>query len=138
MCLHDFDQAFPGQQQLENSLKSHITDDEYADILELLRFKAKTDGFDRIFLDHNVDVLMGPLDGRIATVAAAAGYPVATVPLGYADEFNGRAYGVAMVAAAGGENRLLKAMSAWEKTMPQRKPPPQLTNWAETEVRSDL
>ena len=65
-------------------------------------------------------MLIGPLDGRIVTVAAAAGYPAGVAPLGYADNYNGRAYGVAIVAKAGEEGKILQAMSAWEKTMPRR------------------
>ena len=74
-------------------------------------------------------MLIGPLDGRIVTVAAAAGYPAGVAPLGYADNYNGRAYGVAIVAKAGEEGKILQAMSAWEKTMPRRIPPPQLANY---------
>jgi amidase len=76
---------------------------------------------------------MGPLDGRIVTIAAAAGYPCGVVPLGYADNYNGRAYGVAVVAKAGMEGKIIHAMSAWEATMPARKPPPLLEN-----VKSEL
>lgn len=130
--------AFPGQQQLEGSLKSNITDEEYAEIVDFLRLTAKTNGFDRIFAENDVDVLMGPLDGRIVTIAAAAGYPAAVVPLGFADDLNGRAYGVTFVAGAGQEGRLFKAMWAWEETMPGRKPPPQLVNWKAAWAESNL
>ena len=65
---------------------------------------------------------MGPADARIASVAAAAGYPVATVPLGFAD-FNGRAFGMNLIARENEEGTLLQVMSAWEKTFGPRRPP---------------
>lgn len=72
------------------------------------------------------------MDGRIPTIAAAAGYPVGTMPMGYSVT-NGRAFGACVVAAAHGEAKILRAMSAWHATMPARKPPPMLVQWAEEE-----
>ncbi|KAN0114723.1 Amidase signature domain containing protein [Hyaloscypha variabilis] len=120
---------FPGQQQLENSLKSTLTDETRSQIISFLRTTAKDNGFDKIFAETGAEVLMGPLDARVVTVAAAAGYPCGVVPLGYADNLNGRAYGMAIVAKAGEEGKILEAMSAWEATMPGRKPPPLLKNF---------
>lgn len=80
-------------------------------------------------LDENeIDVIMGFADARMASVAAAAGYPVATVPLGFAD-FNGRAFGMNIIAPAGQEHNILRVMSAWETTFGPRKPPPMLEGW---------
>ncbi|KAJ4857833.1 amidase domain-containing protein [Trichoderma breve] len=121
--------SFPGQQQLENTLKSNLTEEKRQEIVLFIRKIAKDDGFDRIFEETGAEVLIGPLDGRIVTVAAAAGYPAGVAPLGYADNYNGRAYGVVIVAKAGDEGKILQAMSAWEETMPRRIPPPQLVNY---------
>ena len=65
------------------------------------------------------------MDGRIPTIAAAAGCPVGTMPMGYSIT-NGRAFGACIVASANGEAKILRSMSAWHATMPARKPPPQL------------
>ena len=78
--------------------------------------------------ENGIDVIMGPADARIASVAAAAGYPVATVPLGFAD-FNGRAFGMNIIAPAGQEHEIFRVMSAWETTFGPRKPPPILEEW---------
>lgn len=67
------------------------------------------------------------MDGRIPIIAAAAGRPVGTVPLGYSPT-NGRPYGLAVVAVAGEEAKMLDFMTAWEATMPERKPPPQMVD----------
>lgn len=123
---------YPSQSGIEGALSGPgISDAEYEEAVAHLRLSARTNGFDRIFEENGVDLLMGPLDGRIVSVAAAAGYPVGVVPLGYADEegMNGRAYGVVIAAAAGQEGKILEAMSAWEAVMPRRQPPPLLANW---------
>ena len=63
-------------------------------------------------------------------MSAAAGYLHATVPLGYADNYNGRAYGLTIVAGAGKEEKALQFMSAWEASHPGlRISPPQLVAW---------
>ena len=54
-----------------------------------------------------------------------AGYPIATLPLGYLD-FNGRPHGLAAIAAAHDEARLIQLQSAWEAAFPARKIPPLL------------
>lgn len=121
---------YPIQGGLEGSLNPTVSNQTYEDVVRYLRSSAGASGFDRIFANEDVDVLMGPLDGRIVSVAAAAGYPVGVVPLGYADGagMNGRAYGMTIVAAAGQEGKILQVMSAWEATMPGRKPPHLLVN----------
>ncbi|KAG0647437.1 Glutamyl-tRNA(Gln) amidotransferase subunit A [Hyphodiscus hymeniophilus] len=117
---------FPGQEQLEECLISQTSDEKRHQILCSIRATAKDNGFDKIFAETKSEVLMGPLDSRVVTIAAAAGYPCGVVPLGYADNYNGRAYGVAIVARAGEEGKIFRAMSAWEATMPARKAPPLL------------
>ena len=77
----------------------------------------------------DIDIIVGPADGRIASTAACAGYPVATVPLGFA-EFNGRAFGWNIIAPSNKETKILEFMSAWERTFPEnRARPPLLVNW---------
>ncbi|MCJ1371018.1 hypothetical protein MMC20_002233 [Loxospora ochrophaea] len=116
---------YPVQQLLTGSLGPTISSEKYAQGVQLIRTAAKTKGIDKTLDDFNLDVILGPMDGRIPTIAAAAGHPVATVPLGYAD-FNGRAFGMCIIAAAGSEAKIFQAMSAWEATFPKRKAPPLL------------
>ncbi|KAI1378149.1 amidase signature domain-containing protein [Hypoxylon crocopeplum] len=120
-------EEFPnGQAQLTDALGDLMSDEDYEAAKVFLREKAKTHGFDKIFSEHGVNVLVMPQDCRITTIAAAAGYPVGIVPLGYAD-FNGRAFGLVIVAGEGREDQILEFMSAWEASNPTlRKPPPQL------------
>lgn len=81
---------------------------------------------DKALDKFGVDVILSQSDGRMASLAAAAGYAVAALPLGYA-KYNGRAWGVNAVAGARGEAKILELMSAWEATFPDaRQSPPQL------------
>lgn len=76
-----------------------------------------------------MDLILGPADCRMAIVAAVAGYSVGNLPLGLAN-FNGRAFGMRVVASADEEGKIIQLMSAWEKTFPEaRVPPSQLVNW---------
>ena len=82
-----------------------------------------------MFKEQDIDVVLGPGDARMPSVAAAAGYSIAALPLGFAD-FNGRPFGMAMTGGYGQEAKVLQIMSAWEKPFPEaRRPPPMLVNW---------
>ncbi|PVH72325.1 amidase signature enzyme [Cadophora sp. DSE1049] len=133
--LKSFDNALirsiADMQLLELSLEDKMTGTEYKEASELIRLAAKTNGVGKTIADFDLDVIIGPMDGRIPTIAAAAGCPVGTIPLGYSPS-NGRPYGLAVVAAAEKEDHIIKFMSAWDATMPRRKPPPQMVHWDET------
>ena len=91
--------------------------------------KAARDPILKALEENGVDVIVGPADGRIASTAACAGYPVATVPLGFA-AFNGRAFGLNMIAPSDSVEKILAFKSAWGKSFPKgRAPPPLLVNW---------
>ncbi|KAH8601749.1 amidase signature domain-containing protein [Bisporella sp. PMI_857] len=124
----------PGQQLLEATLEDKMSADKYSEGVEIIRTAAKKNGIDRTLTEFGLDVIVGPMDGRIPTIAAAAGCPVGTVPLGYS-KTNGRPFGLAVVAAAGDDQKILNFMAAWDETMPKRKPPPQLVDWDESKER---
>jgi amidase len=105
-----------------------MTEAKYEEAFKSIRLAAKVNSVDKTISDLNLDVIVGPIDGRIPTIAAAAGCPVGTVPLGYSPT-NGRPYGLAAVVGAGEEGKMLKFMSARDATMLKRKPPPQMVNW---------
>ena len=113
---------------LEAALENSISESDFQKGLHSLRSHAR-ESITKSLLDNKVDVILGPADGRMASVAAAAGYPVGVVPLGFAD-FNGRAFGMNIIARDGEEHKILHAMSSWAKTFPDaRCPPPMLVNW---------
>ncbi|KAI1318485.1 amidase signature enzyme [Xylariaceae sp. FL0255] len=120
---------YPGQQLLEGSIdmKNIISQEEYEKGLKVIHNAARTQGIDKTLNEYNIDVILGPMDGRIPTIAAAAGYPVGTMPLGYS-KTNGRPFGVCIVASKDQEHQILRVMSAWDRSIGNRKPPPQMSN----------
>ncbi|KAH6662989.1 hypothetical protein B0J14DRAFT_662361 [Halenospora varia] len=101
---------------------------EAAKVLAWQKAGNIANGIDKTLTEFGLDVIIGPMDGRIPTIAAAAGVPVGTVPLGYS-KTTSRPYGLAVVATAGQEQNTFQFMSAWDATMPKRMPPPQLVDW---------
>ena len=113
---------------LEGALENSMSETDFQKALNSLRSYAQGE-ITKSLAAYRVDVILGPADARMASVAAAAGYPVGVVPLGFAD-FNGRAFGMNIIARAGEEDKILEAMSAWAATFPDaRVPPPMLVNW---------
>ncbi|KAF7958928.1 hypothetical protein EAE96_002454 [Botrytis aclada] len=107
----------PGQQLLESALEDKMSEEKYAEGVSLVREAAKTNGIDKTIHQFGLDVIVGPMDGRIPTIAAAAEYPVGTVPLGYS-RTNGRPFGLAVVALANEEHKILQFMTAWDEITP--------------------
>ncbi|KAL2285896.1 hypothetical protein FJTKL_07395 [Diaporthe vaccinii] len=118
---------YPYQNLLEDAIdySKRISSDKYGECVRILRDVARTQGIDKTLAAHDLDVILGPMDGRMPTIAAAAGYPVGTMPLGYS-RTNGRPFGMCIVAAAEDEDKILHAMKAWHATIAKRKAPPQM------------
>ncbi|KAH0524975.1 hypothetical protein TsFJ059_007409 [Trichoderma semiorbis] len=111
------------QAALLRALQAKMTDDEYKDIMNSARELCGKNGIDKTLEENDVDIIIGPGDGPMFGIALTAGYPVATVPLGYL-KFNGRPFGMQIAAKAHQEALLVQAQSAWEATFPKRQPPP--------------
>ncbi|KAI1132451.1 amidase family protein [Nemania abortiva] len=111
------------QAGLERSVTENLPKDEYRKLMDLARERCGKNGIDRTLEDNNVDIIMGPGDGLMMMISGTAGYPSATLPLGYLD-FNGRPFGLQIMAKAHQEALLIQAQSAWEATFPKRQPPP--------------
>ncbi|KAK2595150.1 hypothetical protein QQS21_007110 [Conoideocrella luteorostrata] len=80
-----------GQAQLTDALGELMSDESYESAKKFMCEKARLGGFDKIFSEHGVDVLVAPHDCRVGTIAAIAGYPIGIAPLGHAD-FNDRGF----------------------------------------------
>ncbi|KAF2963131.1 hypothetical protein GQX73_g10447 [Xylaria multiplex] len=118
----------PGQQRIIASAKSLLTVEDFEKYSVQVRSTAAK-AVEALLKTHDIDVVIGSSDARLAGVAAAAGFPIGNVPLGFAD-FNGRAIGLSVLAPTGQELTILKVMSAWERSLPDaRMPPPLLVNW---------
>ncbi|KAM0801933.1 amidase signature domain-containing protein [Usnea florida] len=113
----------PRQDFLERAASINMTSKEYDHLVEHARNVARGSGIDEVFREYDINIILGPAESAITQFAAAAGYPIATLPLGYLD-FNGRPHGLAAIAVAHQEARLIQLQSAWEATFPARKTPP--------------
>lgn len=124
----------PFQQCLEDAIKNRnrLSKEKYEEYKQKIRFAAWTNGFEKLFKHHEIDIIAGPQDSQLGTIAGAAGLLSASAPLGYADSYNGRAYGLSLIAGPGREDQIVHFMSAWEANQPGlRKPPPQLVAYAD-------
>ncbi|KAL5598149.1 hypothetical protein FOBRF1_011942 [Fusarium oxysporum] len=117
--------GYDDQGLLINAEESDLSPEDYEKNLSHLRKVTRDDGLDRIFKEYGVDVIVGSSDTAIKAFASGSGYPVGNVPLGYLD-FNGRPFGLAVLAAKNQEAKILKFMNAWEGTFGPRKAPPML------------
>ncbi|KAK3379119.1 amidase signature domain-containing protein [Lasiosphaeria ovina] len=122
------DTEHPGQEIITGAANNEMTGEEFARYSVQMRETA-ANAVEALLKEHDIDVIIGSSDARLAGIAAAAGFPIGNVPLGFAD-FNGRAIGLSLLAPAGQDLTILKVMSAWEKSLPMaRVPPPMLVNW---------
>ncbi|KAF5548339.1 glu asp-tRNA amidotransferase subunit A [Fusarium phyllophilum] len=113
--------GYDDQGLLIDAEESDLSREDYEKNLSHLQ-KVARDGLDRIFKEYGVDVIVGSSDTAITAYASGSGYPVGNVPLGYLD-FNGRPFGLAVLAAKNQEAKILKFMNAWEGTFGPRKAP---------------
>ncbi|KAJ5710070.1 hypothetical protein N7493_009662 [Penicillium malachiteum] len=117
----------PRQDTLIKSQNNTTSAEEYERNLSFLRQMGREKGVDLALKTHGVDVIIGPADSELSSMASATGYPICAMPLSYLD-LNGRPFGMAAIAGKHQEHLLIKVMSAWEATFPARQPPPQLVN----------
>ncbi|KAM5341687.1 hypothetical protein ACJ41O_014718 [Fusarium nematophilum] len=109
------------QDVLERCYNTSITPEERSVYAAHADKYGRELGVDKILEEYNLNIIMGPLESPLASIAAACGYPVAAMPLGYLD-FNGQPHGLCAVARD--EGLLIQLQSAFEATFPHRKSPP--------------
>lgn len=115
---------YPNQKLLRGSVEHSITPGRYEELKTQLR-RLALDSLKKTLYEHELDAIVGPTDSPLNSIAASAGGPVTTVPLGFLD-INGRAFGLSIVALPGQEQTLFRIMSAYEATYPPRALPPLL------------
>jgi amidase len=115
----------PNQEILQQSIQTHHSLDDpasYSSYRKTLRHHNRDLGLETTFTQNDIEVLITPPTGRVATVAATAGYPFGTLPLGYARS-NGRPFGMIAIVRPDREDLIVRVMSAWEAIMSRRVPP---------------
>jgi len=69
----------------QSQAKADLTDKTYLDALARIRKQTREDGIDALLSANKLDALVGPTSGQAWSMAAVAGYPSITVPLGLRD-----------------------------------------------------
>ncbi|KAK1753888.1 Glutamyl-tRNA amidotransferase subunit A, mitochondrial [Echria macrotheca] len=112
---------YNSQADLIQALEDSNTVDYVLSLKTRLRREAK-ERLDRVFANEGVNLIAAPSDSPLCIHAAAAGYPVATVPLGQL-RYNGRPFGLCLLAKEHEEASILQFMAAYEKAVPPRPVP---------------
>jgi amidase len=134
--LRWFDQKLLEQAQEKGGLDAA----EYRKALEAMLKAARADGIDKLMDEHRLDALMAPTGapawktdlvdgdhflGGSSSLAAIAGYPSITVPMGFVDELP---VGVSFFGRAWSEPVLIEIAYAYEQGTRHRKAPRYLTS----------
>ncbi|KAJ5792756.1 amidase signature enzyme [Penicillium pulvis] len=112
---------FTEQNDLEGAMHTNETRDKINELKKGLRGAAR-DILDDLFEKENINILAAPGDSSLCVHAAAAGYPVATVPIGQL-HYNDRPFGLCLVAKTDEEDTLLQFMGEYESVAKPRPVP---------------
>jgi len=120
----EFDAEHPDQGQLLRALRTPPSKELYEKAVFHSRNVAKDQGIDKLFKEKNLNLLAYSMDALVHNIAAAAGYPIATVPLGLTSDR--RPMGMGIMAQSGKEGLMFQFMSAMEAHFPPREIPKRL------------
>ena len=125
-----------GQEQMERAQSMGSLDDaKYRDAVATCRRLSRDEGLDAIMAQHSLDAIVEPSNGPSwptdlingdrysggnSSVAAVAGYPSITVPMGFADALP---LGLSFIGRAWSEGRLIGLAYAFEQATNARRAP---------------
>ncbi|KAK4868060.1 hypothetical protein LT330_007258 [Penicillium expansum] len=112
---------FVKQNDLEGAMNA-VEEKEQIDELKQDLRRAARDILDDLFDKEKINILVAPGDSSLCVHASAAGYPVATVPIGQL-RYNDRPFGLCLVARADEEETLLRFMGLYESVAKPRPVP---------------
>ncbi|KAI1345660.1 amidase signature domain-containing protein [Xylaria sp. FL0043] len=129
--------AWPaGQDNFDRSIESKDDSEEvYIKALEYIHKKSREEGIDAAMIHEGseLDGLLVPVqaEGGVAcSVAAKAGYPMITIPVGVSEY--GVPYGLGIIQKAWNEHKLIRYGSAIEDLVDHR-PRPSFCNWSDAD-----
>jgi amidase len=97
---------------VDSQKKGGLDSKEYLDALAKIRKATRDDGIDAAIANNKLDALVAPTTGGSWSVAAVAGYPYITVPLGLREN---AATGMAFFGKPYSEPELIKFAYAFEQ-----------------------
>lgn len=97
---------------VQSQAKGDLTDKAYTDAVIKIKRLTREEGIDAILAKDNLDALVGPTTGTSWSIAAVAGYPYITVPLGLREN---TATGMAFYGRPYSEPTLIKYAYAFEQ-----------------------
>ena len=109
----------------DSAKKGELSDQAYLDALARIRKATREDGIDAVAAKDKLDALVGPTTGTSWSIAAVAGYPYITVPVGLRDN---AAVGMSFFGKPYTEPHLIKFAYAFEQKTKARKVPEFIPN----------
>ena len=134
-------QIFGQEIFIDSQKRGDLTDKAYTDAIAKVRRSVREDGIDGLMAKNNLDAFVGPTSGAAYSVAAVAGYPSITVPLGLREiaastAQNGnpipasiQATGMLFMGTAWSEPKLIKYAYAFEQLTKGRVTPQFLSTY---------
>lgn len=132
----DAEMPYFGQEQMERAQSmGALSDAKYRDALTACRRLSRNEGIDALMTQYSLDAIVAPSNGPSwptdlingdrysggnSSVAAVAGYPSITVPMGFADALP---LGLSFIGRAWSEGRLIGLAYAFEQATKARRAP---------------
>ena len=105
-------QLFGQELFVQSQAKGGLTEKAYIDALAKVKLAAREEGIDAVLAKDKLNALIAPTGGATWAIAATAGYPYITVPLGLRENTS---EGMAFFGAAFTEPTLIKYAYAFEQ-----------------------
>ncbi|KAK3185859.1 hypothetical protein K4F52_005313 [Lecanicillium sp. MT-2017a] len=110
------DKAMPAPYTEQNDLIKAMNKSEDPELIQQMKKELRNKAREilgKLFEENGVNLLVAPCDSGFCVYAAAAGYPLAAVPVGQL-HYNGRPFGACIIAEANKEDLLLQYMEEYE------------------------
>ncbi|KAL9473477.1 hypothetical protein ACSS6W_007857 [Trichoderma asperelloides] len=119
------EKAMPPPYTEQNDLEKSLTYNDEPEKIESLKSRFRPIGqqiINNAFDTQGLNIIAAPGDSSLCIHAAAAGYPIATAPVGQL-RYNGRPFGLSFLARANDEESLVRFMAAYEAVAASRPVP---------------